>query len=79
MSIQQLQQLTIKSGVVYRGSEPFAEIAIKVFKTLKSLNPNFMHTYFSKGSHSARINNDLVVDRRKNCNVWLKEPKDIGT
>ena len=29
-------------------------LAIKVSKTLKSLNPDFMRTYFKKGSHSAR-------------------------
>ena len=29
-------------------------LVIEVFKTLKSLNPDFMHIYFKKGSHSAR-------------------------
>ena len=28
-------------------------LAIKVFKTLKSLNPDLMHTYFERCSHSA--------------------------
>ena len=29
-------------------------LVIEVFKTLKSLNPDFTHTYSKKGSHSAR-------------------------
>ena len=37
----------------------------KFFKTLKSLNPNFMHTYFKKGLHSARRKNDLAVKKAK--------------
>ena len=40
-------------------------LTIEVFKTLKSLNPYFMHTYFKKGSHSARRKNDLVINRVK--------------
>ena len=28
-------------------------LAIEVFKTLKSLNLDFMHIYFTRGSHSA--------------------------
>ena len=40
-------------------------LAIEVFKTLKSLNPDFMHTHFKKGSHSARRKEDLVVNRAK--------------
>ena len=39
--------------------------AIKVFNTLESFNPDFMHTYFEKGSHSARRKNDLVVHSAK--------------
>ena len=39
--------------------------AIEVFKTLKPLNPDFMHTHFKKGLHSAREKNDLVVNRAK--------------
>ena len=37
----------------------------KVFKALKSLNTDFMHTYFEKGLHSARGKNDLAVNRAK--------------
>ena len=40
-------------------------LAIEVFKTLESLNPDFMHTYFKKGSYSARRKNGLVVLRAK--------------
>ena len=31
------------------------KLAIEVFKTLKSLNPEFMFNYLKQGSHSARI------------------------
>ena len=37
------------------------KLAIEVFKTLKSLNPDFMHTYFQKCSHSARRKNELLI------------------
>ena len=40
-------------------------LAIDVFKTLKSLNLDFMHTYFKKGSDSARRENDLDVNGAK--------------
>ena len=40
-------------------------LAIEVFKILKPLNPDFIHKYFKKGSHSARTKNDLVVNRVK--------------
>ena len=40
-------------------------LAIENFKTLKSLNPDFMRTYFKKGSHSSRRKNDLVVNSAK--------------
>ena len=40
-------------------------LAIEVFKTLKSLNPGFMHTHFKKCSHSARRKNGLFVNRAK--------------
>ena len=40
-------------------------LEIEVFKTLKSLNINFMRTCFKKGSHSGRRKNDLVVNRAK--------------
>ena len=39
-----------------------SRLAIEIFKTLKSLNPDFMCTYFKKGSHFARRKNDLVID-----------------
>ena len=31
-----------------------SRLPIKIFKTLKSLNPYFMDTYFKQGSHSTR-------------------------
>ena len=40
-------------------------LEIKVFKTLKYLNADFMLTCFKKGSHSGRRKNDLVVNRAK--------------
>ena len=40
-------------------------LTVEVFKTLKSLNPDFMHTYFKKDSHSARAKDDFVVNRAK--------------
>ena len=40
-------------------------LEIEGFKTLKSLNPDFMYTYFKKGSHSGRGKNDLVFNRGK--------------
>ena len=40
-------------------------LAIEVFKTLKSLNSDFMCTYFKKASHAARRKNNLVVNRAK--------------
>ena len=38
-------------------------LAIEV--SLKSLNPDFMHTHFKKVSHSAWRKNELVVNRAK--------------
>ena len=67
-------------------------LAIEVFKTLKSLNPDFVPTYFKKSSHSASRKDDLVVNRAKTAtfgekslrtvgpNIWnslLKEVKDL--
>ena len=65
------------------------ELAIKVFKTLKSLNPDFTCTYFKKGSHSARRKNDLVINRAKTTTfsekslrtlrpkIWNSLPQDV--
>ena len=59
------------NGLVLKAERPTMEVsclwrlAISIFKTLKSLNPDFMHTYFYKSSHSARRKNDLVVSRGK--------------
>ena len=65
------------------------KLAIKVFKTLKSLNPDFMHTYFKKGSYFSRRKNDLVVNRAKTTTfdknslrtlgpkIWNPLPEDI--
>ena len=40
-------------------------LAIKVFKALKTLNPDFMHTYFKRGSYSARRQKDVFVNLAK--------------
>ena len=53
-------------------------LAIEVLKTLKSLNPDFIHIYFEKGSHSARRKNDLVVNRAKTTTFCEKRLKIIG-
>ena len=64
-------------------------LAIEVFKTLKSLNPDFMRTYFKKGSQSAKKKNDLVVNRAKTTTfgekslrtsepkIWNSLPEDL--
>ena len=41
------------------------KLAIEVFKTIKSSNPDFMYAYFKNYSHSARRKNDLVINREK--------------
>ena len=64
-------------------------LAIEVFKTLKSLNPDFVPTYFKKSSHSASRKDDFVVNRVKTATfgekslgpkIWnslLKDVKDL--
>ena len=63
--------------VYYYGSESFEEISNRSFKTLKSLNPDFMHSYFKKGSHSASRKNDLVVYRALGPKIWNSQPEDV--
>ena len=53
-------------------------LAIEVFKTLKSLDLDFMHTYFKKDSHSARRKNDLVINRAKNTAFGEKSIRTLG-
>ena len=80
---------------LFKGEWPTMEVsclrrlAIKIFKTLYSLNPDFMCTYFKKGSHPARKNNDLVVNRAKATRfgkkslrtlrpkIWDSLPEDV--
>ena len=64
-------------------------LVVEVFQTLKSLNPDFMYTYFKKGWHSARKKNNLVVNRAKTVmfvekslrtlgpKIWNSLPKDV--
>ena len=52
-------------------------LAIENFKTLKSLNPDFMCTYFKKGSHSSRRKNDLVVNRAKTATFGEKSLRTL--
>ena len=52
--------------------------AIEVFKTLKSLNLDFMHTYFKNDSHSTRRKNDLVVNRAKTTTFGKKSLMTLG-
>ena len=49
-----------------------SRLAIEIFKTLKSLNPDFMCTYFKKVSNSARRKNDLVINRAKTTTLGEK-------
>ena len=56
------------NSLLLKAERPIMEVSrlpIEVFKTLKSLNPEFMHTYFKKGSHSAMRKIYLVVNRAK--------------
>ena len=54
------------------------KLAVEVFKTLKPLNPYFMHTYFKKGSHYARCTNDLAVNRIKTIMFSVKSLRTLG-
>ena len=47
-------------------------LGIEVFKTLKFLNPHFMHTYFKKGSLSARRKSYFVINRVKTATFGEK-------
>ena len=53
-------------------------LAIEVFRNLKSLNPSFMHTYFKKGSYSARRKNELIVNREKTSTFGEKILRSLG-
>ena len=53
-------------------------LAIKVFKTLKSLNSDFMYTFFKKGSHYASRKNDVVVNRAKTTTFREKSLRPLG-
>ena len=59
------------NSLLLKAEQPTMEVSclrrlvIKVFKTLNSLNPDFIYTYSKKGSHAARRKNDLVVNRGK--------------
>ena len=53
-------------------------LAIKVLMTLNSLNSDYMHIYFKKGSHSARRRNDLVVNRAKSATFVEKSLRTLG-
>ena len=59
-------------------------LAIDVFKTLKSLNPDFMYTYLKIGNrayilqYSPRRKNDLVVNRAKTTTFGEKSLRTLG-
>ena len=53
-------------------------LAIEVFKTLKSLNPDFVPTYFKKSSHSASRKDDFVVNRAKTATFGEKSLRTVG-
>ena len=53
----------------------------KFLRLLKSLNPDFMHTYFKKDLHSARRKNDLVIthvsERSQSDLHWERHLRDL--
>ena len=53
-------------------------LAVEVFKTLRSLKPEFIHTYFKKDSHSARRKTDLVVNMAKTITFGEKSLRPLG-
>ena len=72
------------SSLLLKAERPTMEVsrlrrlAIEVFKTLESLNPDFMHTYFKKGSHSARRKIYVVVNRAKTTTFGEKSLRALG-
>ena len=52
--------------------------AIEVFKTLKSLNPDFMHIHFKRSSRSVGRKNYLVVNRAKTITFGEKSLRILG-
>ena len=72
------------SSLLLKAEQPNIEVsrlrrlAIEVFKTLKSLNPDFMYTYFTKGSQSGRRIIDIVVNRAKTTTFGEKSLKTLG-
>ena len=83
------------NNLLLKGELPTMEVshlkrlANKVFKTLKSINLDFMYIYFKKGSHSDRRKNELVTFRAKTTtfgknslwtletNIWNSLPEDF--
>ena len=53
--------------------------AIEVFKTLKSLNPDFMHIHFKRSSRSVGRKNYLVVNRAKTITFGEKSLRILGS
>ena len=53
-------------------------LSIEVFKALKFLNPDFMRTYFKKGSHSPGRKNGLVFNRTKTITFGEKSLRTLG-
>ena len=47
-------------------------------KSLRYLNPDFMGTYFKKGSQSVRRIDDLVVNRAKTTALGEKSLRTLG-
>ena len=72
------------SSLLLKAERPTMEVsylwrlAIEAFKTLKSLNPDFTHTFFKQGWHSARRKNDLVINRVKTTTFGEKSLKTLG-
>ena len=53
-------------------------LVIEASKTFKSLNSDFMHTYFEKGSHPTRRKNYLVANLVKTTTSGEKGPRTMG-
>ena len=55
----------------------FRGLTIEASKTFKSLNSDFMHTYFEKGSHPSRRKNYLVANLVKTTTFGEKDRRTM--
>ena len=70
--------------LLQKASKPTMEVnrmrklAVEIFKTLNSLNPNYMKLHFKKGSYSTRRKNNLVVNRARTTTFGEKSLQILG-